>query len=63
MIVIKHKGDFSKVTKYLEKAKKGVNIRSLDKYGQAGVEALRSATPVRTGLTANSWYYEMKCGV
>lgn len=59
MIVFKHKGDFSKVTRYLEKAKKGVNIRSLDKYGQAGVAALAANTPVDTGLTANSWYYEI----
>ena len=28
MIKIKHKGDFSKVTRYLEKAKKGININS-----------------------------------
>lgn len=60
MIVIKQKGDFSKVTKYLEKAKKGVNIRSLDKYGRAGVEALSANTPVNTGLTASSWYYEIE---
>lgn len=60
MIVFKHKGDFSKVTKYLERAKKGVNIKSLDKYGQAGVNALAANTPVDTGLTANSWYYEIE---
>lgn len=60
MIKIKHKGDFSKVTRYFERAKKGVNIRSLDKYGQQGVEALASNTPVDTGLTASSWYYEIE---
>ena len=60
MIVFKQKGDFSKVTKYLEKTKKGINIRSLDKYGQAGVAALASNTPTKTGLTANSWYYEIE---
>ena len=60
MIVFKHKGDFSKVTRYLEKAKKGVNIKSLEKYGRAGVAALASNTPTKTGLTANSWYYEIE---
>jgi hypothetical protein len=60
MIVFKQKGDFSKVTRYLERAKKGVNIRSLDKYGQDGVAALAANTPVKTGLTANSWYYEIE---
>ena len=60
MISIKQKGDYSKVTKYLERAKKGVNVKSLDKYGREGVEALASNTPVLTGLTANSWYYEIE---
>ena len=60
MISFRHKGDFSKVTKYLERAKKGINIRSLDKYAREGVAALASSTPVRTGLTASSWYYEIE---
>lgn len=59
MIKIKHKGDFSKVNRYLVKAKKGANIKSLDEYGRRGVEALESNTPVDTGLTARSWYYEI----
>jgi len=59
-IVFKQKGDYSKVTKYLERIKRGVNIRSLDKYAQRGVNALASATPVDTGLTARSWYYEIE---
>ena len=33
-------------------------MRILDKYGQAGVDALASATPKDSGLTAASWYYE-----
>ena len=59
MIKFRHKGDFSKVNKYLEKTKKSINIRSLDEYGRRGVEALESNTPVDTGLTARSWYYEI----
>ena len=60
MIKITHKGDFSRVTAYLKKAKKGVSIKSLDKYGKAGVAALAAATPVDTGLTASSWSYEIE---
>lgn len=60
MITVRQKGDYSKVTRYLEKIKKGVNIKSLEKYGRQGVEALASNTPVLTGLTANSWYYEIE---
>lgn len=60
MITVKHKGDYSKITKYLERVKKGVNLKKLDKYGRQGVAALASNTPVDTGLTANSWYYEIE---
>ena len=59
MIKFRHKGDFSKITRYLEKVKETVNLGILDKYGREGVAALASATPVDSGLTANSWYYEI----
>ena len=59
MISFRHKGDFSKLTGFLEKAKNVVHVGILDKYGKAGVAALASATPVESGLTANSWYYEI----
>lgn len=58
-ISFKQKGDFSKLTEYLTKAKQGVNLRELDRYGREGVAALASATPVDSGLTADSWYYEI----
>lgn len=60
MISFRHKGDFSKLTRYLEKAKETVHLGTLDKYGRAGVDALASATPVDTGRTAASWYYEIE---
>lgn len=59
MITFKQKGDFSKLTKFLEKAKEVVKLGDLDKYGREGVAALASATPVDTGLTASSWSYEI----
>ncbi len=59
MIKFRHKGDFSKLTRFLERAKAAVRQSDLDKYGRAGVAALASATPVESGLTANSWYYEV----
>ena len=58
MISFRHKGDFSKLSKYLEKTKQSVHV-DLDKFGREGVAALASATPVGTGLTASSWYYEI----
>lgn len=60
MISFRQKGDFSKLTKFLERAKESVKLGDLDKYGRAGVEALASATPVASGLTASSWYYEIE---
>ena len=60
MISFRHKGDFSKADRYLEKLKESVKLGVLDKYGRAGVAALSSATPVDTGLTANSWFYEIE---
>lgn len=60
MISFRQKGDFSNLTSFLERAKKTVRLSDLDKYGREGVAALASATPVDTGLTANSWYYKIE---
>ena len=59
MISFRHKGDFSKLSRYLERAKNVVRLGDLDKYGREGVAALASATPVDSGLTASSWSYEI----
>lgn len=59
MITFRQKGDFSKLTSFLEKVKQVVNIGDLDKYGREGVAALMSATPIDSGETAESWYYEI----
>lgn len=60
MISFRQKGDFSKLTRYLEKVKEVARIGDLDKYGRQGVAALESATPKDTGLTSKSWKYEIK---
>ena len=59
MISFRQKGDFSKLTSFLEKAKEAVKLGDLDKYGREGVAALASATPIDSGLTADSWYYKI----
>lgn len=59
MIKFRQKGDFSKLTTYLVKSKKACKNVDWDKYGKEGVAALASATPVESGLTANSWKYEI----
>ena len=60
MISFRQKGDFAKLTRFLERAKETVHVGDLDKYGREGVVALASATPVDTGKTASSWYYEIE---
>ena len=59
MITFRQKGDFSKLSRFLERAKETVHMGDLDRYGREGVAALASATPVDSGLTASSWYYEI----
>ena len=59
MISFRQKGDCSKLTSYFERVKQAAKLSDLDKYGREGVAALASATPVDTGLTADSWYYKI----
>lgn len=59
MVTIRHKGDLSKTYNFLKKAVSGDFVKKLEMYGQQGVQALASNTPVDTGLTANSWYYKI----
>jgi len=55
-------GDFSAVQDLLERGKEFFNVGILNEYGRKGVEALKAATPRDTGLTAESWYYEIQRG-
>jgi len=54
------KGNFSNTEKYFKSLLDKDYLKILDKYGQKGVEALRAATPVDTGLAANSWDYSIE---
>lgn len=60
MISFRQKGDFSKATQYFAQLRKASKLNILQKYGQEGVNALSSATPVDTGLTAKSWGYKIE---
>lgn len=59
-ITFRQKGSFSKLEKYLSKIKDTLTIQRLSKYGEEGVIALKSATPVDSGQTAESWRYEIE---
>jgi len=60
MISFRHKGDFTKLKRYLVKTNSAVKVADLDRFGKEGVAALESATPVDSGQTARSWYYEIE---
>lgn len=57
MIRFKQKGDFKNLESFLNRAGKFDMRTFLDRYGREGVEALRSNTPIDSGLTASSWDY------
>ena len=56
------KGDFNNTFRFLNKMSKFQINKILEKYGQMGVSALASATPVDSGKTAESWGYEISIG-
>lgn len=58
MLSFKMHGSFSKTFAFLKRNRK-LNLNELHKYGQMGVDALQKATPKDSGLTADSWYYEI----
>lgn len=60
MIGFTSKGSFKHLESFLATMTKKDIFAALDSYGQEGVTALSSATPVKTGLTATSWYYEVE---
>lgn len=60
MISLKSNGSFSNTKKYFQHLKRLDIDAILQHYGDEGVAALRNATPVDTGLTADSWYYEIE---
>lgn len=61
MISFKHSGDFKNTDNFLKRLTNTDDKirRVLSRYGNQGVAALASATPIDSGLTASSWGYEI----
>ena len=57
---VKTRGNWNSLERYLKKASKSTDISRFAKYGEMGLEALRDATPVDSGLTAASWGYSLE---
>lgn len=60
MVKFKHRGSFNNIEKFLNKMTDRNYLNVLSSYGDAGVKALSAATPVDSGLTAQSWTYEIE---
>lgn len=59
MIRVRHKGDFKKTENFLRRLQHKDIYVGLEELAELGVQALRNATPVDSGLTADSWSYEI----
>lgn len=59
MISFKQRGNFNRTMRFLKRMKDEDYDDLLELYAQRGVEALRARTPRETGLTAESWRYEI----
>lgn len=59
IITLTHHGNFKKTDMFFEKIKNLFKKGELDKYGELGVMYLEQYTPKDTGLTSQSWYYEI----
>lgn len=53
-------GGFTKTEQFLNRMKRREYLNVLDEFGRDGVQALRNATPVDSGATAEAWDYEIK---
>lgn len=59
-VVFTHKGDFTKTEEWLNKLRHKEYLNMLATFGDRGVNALRAATPIDSGLAANSWRYQIE---
>ena len=62
LIKVRHKGNFNKTERFFNRVLKREYLNILERYGQAGVEALSRATPSESGKTADSWGFGIEEG-
>jgi hypothetical protein len=59
MIEVKESGDFDNTERFLQAMLDEQQFAAIDFYAQQGVTLLELATPRDSGVTAESWYYEI----
>lgn len=60
MIRIKHKGNFNSIERLFNRVLKRDYLNILSDYAERGLNALKEATPVDSGDTAEAWGYEIE---
>ena len=60
MITITHTGGFTRIDSFFKHVRSLKYMSILEKYARMGVDALSKATPIDTGLTAESWSYKLE---
>lgn len=61
MIKLSAKSRNEKATEdFLKNITKGDYLHNLHRYAQMGVDALKAATPIKTGKTADAWDYKIE---
>ena len=58
-VEVESTGDFSQIESFLDSMTTSDLMSALSTYGERGVSLLSNATPRDTGLTAESWYYDI----
>lgn len=59
MIVFRQKGNFQKLEKFLRKSTQITKFKNIDIIAEECIRLLSEATPKDTGVTSNSWGYEI----
>lgn len=59
MIGVSSSGSFDNTERFLKKMGSGDIFAQLSRFGETGRAALAASTPVESGETASSWYYEV----
>ena len=59
-ISVKSKGSFKNFERFYKNVKQRKYLAGLEKFGEAGVNALSMATPIDSGETAVSWGYHIE---
>ncbi len=58
-ITVTTNNNLDKLLGFLKSSRQERIRRVLDKYAHQGLVALQNATPIDSGITADSWYYEI----